>query len=497
MVLACTTPREVHQKPTPRVVTVGLLTGLQGTTEPCGCTSNPLGGLDRVGRRIASLKQAGPFAWVVVGDTFFESATIPDHLQQQEHDKATLIAEVLGGLEPDAMLLGPLDRKSGGGNLSTLLKQNKLPALQPPTSGSGPLRIDRTLRTVGSVKLGLLGAPENARPHADAYIASAQALRAQGATFVIALVPHPAAEADPWVAQLTGIDAAVTAGSDPPVPPKVVGQTLRVEAGDKGQFVGLLRLHHRNDGPWVYDDQGQATRRSLEARIARLEQTLSRLPEGPAQTARAQKLAQLRHSLAQLDPPVPTGNHVTFIREEVPKTTETLPWITTKLAAYNRSLCTTTMAATDTLVCPSAPTPSANYVGNAACATCHPAAMTVWQQTPHAQAWNTLLKAGKECDVGCVGCHSVGFERPGGYCRLRDAAPNANVGCENCHGAGAGHVSAPTDRSRWGTHFTRGNSEAMCRQCHNPEHSDLFNFETYRPQILGPGHGQPLTQAAP
>ena len=98
--------------------------------------------------------------------------------------------------------------------------------------------------------------------------------------------------------------------------------------------------------------------------------------------------------------------------------------------------------------------------------------------------------------VGSIGCHVVGFEQPGGFCRLADAPTWANVGCESCHGPGAGHIASPGDRAAWSKRFVANTPEAVCVGCHNQEHSDQFNFATYRPRILGPGHGQPLEPAA-
>ena len=41
-------------------------------------------------------------------------------------------------------------------------------------------------------------------------------------------------------------------------------------------------------------------------------------------------------------------------------------------------------------------------------------AYAVWQTTAHAGAWETLTSRDKDFDQTCVGCHSVGYEKPGG-----------------------------------------------------------------------------------
>ena len=85
--------------------------------------------------------------------------------------------------------------------------------------------------------------------------------------------------------------------------------------------------------------------------------------------------------------------------------------------------------------------------------------------------------------------HTIGFQKPGGFCRLADAEKNANVGCENCHGPGADHAAAPFDKAARAPSFTRARSAEVCLQCHTKEHSDLFQFDSYLTQILGKGHG--------
>ena len=129
------------------------------------------------------------------------------------------------------------------------------------------------------------------------------------------------------------------------------------------------------------------------------------------------------------------------------------------------------------------------YVGSVACQSCHPGAYEVYQKTAHAHAWKTLEDAGKMCDLGCIGCHTVGYEKPGGFCRLVDAEKNKNVGCENCHGPGRGHISNPHNRSAWSSLFKPNPGSDVCISCHNQEHSDQFDFKKYLPQVLGEGHG--------
>jgi hypothetical protein len=40
--------------------------------------------------------------------------------------------------------------------------------------------------------------------------------------------------------------------------------------------------------------------------------------------------------------------------------------------------------------------------------------------------------------------------------------------------------------------LTSAPGEAVCKQCHTPEHSDLFEFQAYVARIRAKGHGRPM-----
>lgn len=97
------------------------------------------------------------------------------------------------------------------------------------------------------------------------------------------------------------------------------------------------------------------------------------------------------------------------------------------------------------------------YTGVKTCTKCHDMQGESWADTAHAKAFDSLKSGAKvdekkkakldpakdyTKDKDCVGCHSTGFGKPGGYAVGMEpggAKALGSVGCETCHGAGAGY----------------------------------------------------------
>lgn len=120
------------------------------------------------------------------------------------------------------------------------------------------------------------------------------------------------------------------------------------------------------------------------------------------------------------------------------------------------------------------------YAGAEKCQACHQTAYTSWQKSQHAHAMASLQKVDKAFDPNCIGCHSVGFEKAGGFLDEFITEHLMNVQCESCHGAANEHISesgkTPTENKGWST-------EKICRQCHIGSHSPSFSVEKYWPKV--------------
>ncbi|CAG0957817.1 Cytochrome c-554 [Myxococcaceae bacterium] len=118
---------------------------------------------------------------------------------------------------------------------------------------------------------------------------------------------------------------------------------------------------------------------------------------------------------------------------------------------------------------------SNGYSGNEFCAVCHEGPAETWSLTAHAGAFATLVRHGADKDSECVGCHVVGWGKPGGYTISPPTPHLENVGCENCHGRGGPHQSPG---------FVAGGDFApACATCHNEQHSLGFDYASFVPKV--------------
>lgn len=112
------------------------------------------------------------------------------------------------------------------------------------------------------------------------------------------------------------------------------------------------------------------------------------------------------------------------------------------------------------------------FVGVENCRGCHLPEFRIWQDTPHAHAFQTLVAAGSEALPECYGCHVTGHGDPAGYHpSVEDAEQLVNVQCEVCHDKGSLH-------SRDGRY---GKTRLMnsCGDCHDSSNSPDFDPRTY------------------
>ena len=297
---------------------------------------------------------------------------------------------------------------------------------------------------------------------------------------VVALGALPRTELRALAEQVEGVDLWILGDH-----PKELSQTspagasYLLEAGDRGRNLGRVLLHDAAGPGPLRDPVGDLARgrKALNLQIEMRSQMYARMRTPGLKKS----IVALQEKLSGLDAEPPSGKRFEYALLRVEKTVEPDPEIAQWIAAYNADLKRINLAAAGDV--PPLPEGQLGYAGGAECVDCHEEAQQVWKATPHARAWQTLVDAGKTFDAECVSCHVTGWLQPGGSAlghtdRLRD------VQCEVCHGPGAAHVEVGGDEDS----IRRETPEAVCQKCHNAHHSPKFDYATYLPKLLGPGH---------
>ncbi len=125
---------------------------------------------------------------------------------------------------------------------------------------------------------------------------------------------------------------------------------------------------------------------------------------------------------------------------------------------------------------------ASGYSGSEVCAVCHEQENATWLLTQHASAFDTLVRHSAAAKQDCVGCHVVGFQKPGGYTVSPPTKHLENVGCEDCHGRGGPHLSKDF--------VTAGNYEPVCLTCHDQKHSLGFQYGEFLPRVSHAANAQ-------
>ncbi len=515
-----------------------VLTDLKGYLEPCGCTSRPLGGIDRMAAQVASLRAEGiPTVMVGAGDLFFDApqghGSERAGAETQEIWKAETLVQILDGMGMAAAVPGGLDLRFGASTFADLDQRATFPLLASGVSVDVPNADDAGLADAGvdagsathplalpghiivqagALHVGIFGvtdmiagagvaegvtAPDDLEAQART---AAAALRAEGADVVIALVRGPRRTVRRIASRVETIDFVVEGGLDEAEanPPAVVEHSAILHAGRQGQGLLVVDLHRRsetNTAGWT--DVSTWTREVERTHLTgQIESLRARIAEWEHDTnVAAADLAEQRTRLAALEadaarlthaPTAPGSAFEARLVELDPdaardaSTQSIINAYSQRVNEHNRTAFASWLPETPAEGMP-------HYVGSDTCASCHATEHAWWRTTPHGRAYNTLVDVHKEFNLSCVGCHVTGYLQPGGA-TVSHVGPLQDVGCENCHGPGSAHIASPSEAL---VNVHRAVPESTCLGCHTPEHSDTFNYEAYMRAIVVPGHGLP------
>ncbi len=494
-----------------RVAEIYFSTDVYGYIEPCGCTTEPLGGLPRLasvvlgGHKNRALLDAGNF--------LFPKEGLSEVTKEQHLLKARMLARAYRQLGVAAVNLAELDFSAGLTFLETLKQEGAFPLVSANVrpEADKPDVARSFLRRIGAIHFGITGVatPENiaalklpvaAIEYAPQLALEVRHLIKKGAEVVIVLAQVGEEGARALARAVPDIDIIIRGPGTPieraPSTPVRAEGVIIVEAGQQGQHVGRMRFSlgaAMPTKPITLDDGGARAKkrreliaRQIKAYSTELEAWKTQPEKAGAARAKAEQIQRLKAKLAVPlpSPKSPEKPHVRIDLVRLDGKVADDGGTKALLEAYYAQLKAFNLEKGNLELCvrPNKSVPT--YVGTKKCAPCHQPAYQFWKRTKHARAWATLEDQNKHYDLTCVGCHVVGYEKPGGFCRLKDVGPFQDVGCENCHGPGSAHVSGGGKAA-----IVRRTTEATCAShCHVPEHSDAFVYETYLRKITGPGH---------
>jgi hypothetical protein len=349
---------------------------------------------------------------------------------------------------------------------------------------------------VGDGRVAVVNAPDVA----PAQVLADEARRA-GARFVVAFVPLHVEFLQRHGAEASAVNLLVSTK-----PRDELAAEENRSGGDEGQRAvqlqskgrSLLRvdLVLRGDGrvQWLRGDGDRE--RELKALDARIELLRAQVNEpmlgAELRTLRQAKLEEIiarRAALAEAPLPMPeTGSVATLRFVPLEPTLPTLPAVAALEREYDEAVGQLNLAWAKEhgQPCPPATEEAPGVVGSQVCIACHQEAGAVWRGTKHPKAYEALVARGKQLHLDCVGCHVTGWRQPQGVCRIDETAGREEVGCEACHGPGSAHGAKPVK----GT-IARAARRETCVGCHDLENSPHFDFESWLPKVLGPGHGRP------
>ncbi|MBN2705994.1 MAG: hypothetical protein JXR89_06110 [Deltaproteobacteria bacterium] len=125
--------------------------------------------------------------------------------------------------------------------------------------------------------------------------------------------------------------------------------------------------------------------------------------------------------------------------------------------------------------------PDNHYIFAKKCGECHAERYQRWLNSAHAGAYKSLVEQEKHFDEECIGCHSLGYEQPGGFSDIRQVGSFAGVQCESCHGPG--HLHA---QSQGKVPVIKDLQDGeMCLACHIEERSPEFDLAPYFKKTCG------------
>jgi len=363
----------------------------------------------------------------------------PDNDSAPYQDVASFLMDGMVLLGTDAVGAGEKELRYGYSFLRANIERSGLPVvcanLFMKKSGK-PALTPYIIKKVGGVKVGIFGlmsdkvayGPSQDSLRVDEPVATArqvvEEMRKKGATVVVLLSQLGKVDSEDLAASVPGIDVLIVGhASSLLMKGRMIKNTVACYGGEKGQHIGRTLV-------------------TLDAKRA---------------------MATGESDVFMLGPEV--GD-----REEIARLVKAFDdGFSDKLRKIQMEKAAQASQAR-------APDSPDRYLGADLCIRCHQSEGDQWKTTSHSVAWKTLTDGGNDTKVECIGCHVVGYRKPGGFQNVADAVRLSNVQCESCHGMGTMHESFANPKKTV--------TEQVCVECHQGENDPHWDWRSKRALIV-------------
>lgn len=377
-------------------VTLFMSGGELGYLKPCGCSEGQVGGISRRDTLLTRFREQGVSVIPIATGNFILDAS------RQSEIKADIGFFAMRDMGYIAYNVGQHDLQLGVTHLASLSEQNKLPLLSANLyCGTSPVFEPYILHTVdlpeGKITIAVIGliSPNHVifAQNLDLKIVDPQEVikllmpkLRETADVIVCLFNGANSEATALQSSFPMLDIVVVSNAKTSVAESSLSTDQFVNTETKGKSIWSVPINRDITGTVVVE---KAQRHLLDGKI-------------PDSTRMTQLLELYQEMIAAED----------LVESSPQRQQKTGP----------------------------------QFVGNAACKTCHIDEWKSWKETKHAHAYHTLEVAGHETDPECLTCHTVGFGVTSGFVSVEKTPNHVDVGCENCHGAGSTHVEHPEQR---------------------------------------------------
>jgi hypothetical protein len=402
-----------------------------GWIVPCGCTSNQSGGLPRRGSCVAEIREEAPVLLVDAGGAA---------CGQSRHDRLRFEAILRGEAEMGiaAHNVGASELALGVEVLRRLGRETGVRWISANVRDrQGRLLFDEThMVTTAGRRVALVGLLAPSHATADVQLSPPDEAmldllpRIAGRyDHLVVLAYLPEDELRGLAELLPEVDLVVGGPTGQPIPPTRVGPVTLASATHQGKFLAVFQYPAGGPSEW-------------SGRIVELSE---RFADDPTQLG---VVRQYHDRLEQLDIPATDTSYVPQLPRAMPD--------------------------------------GFAVAGTESCRECHEEECHIWDESGHAQAWQSLSEKRAHVDPSCQRCHTIGYGMPGGFVSARRSTDRVHVGCESCHGPSAAHAADSRTRT---AHYRRARDH--CRQCHDRENSPRFQYDEYWERIRHGAAGPP------